>query len=46
MTPNDVRRPSAEEVINKYNLFFKKYNEDVNYDVCFIPLANLKKFNP
>ena len=46
LNPNFHRRPSADEVLNKYNLWFKKLNENVDFEIAVLPLANLKVFNP
>lgn len=46
LNPNFHRRHSVDELIKKYKFWFNKFNENVDFDICILPLANLKKFNP
>lgn len=46
LSPNYHRRPSADEFMSKYNIWFKKFNEGVDFAICYKPLNNLKNFNP
>lgn len=32
--PNYHRRPSADEVLDKYNAWFKLFNEDVDFEIA------------